>query len=137
MLSYRPTQCLHCDKSNVYTLLVIIVLGLMLNVAHFGKITQFLRPNTPLNKRANVTLPHTCTPFHEKEKKLLLDGFVDQVYPRLLELIRCEWIHPPSKRHLKLRHLEKKHFSQAKQSKLLDDFMGHRTGSYHFRLKSS
>ena len=106
----------------------------MLGLAHIGKIRQFLRPVTSLNKRVKVKLPYECKSYHEEEKRQLLDGFLDQVHPRLLELIWCEWIHPPSKGHLTLRHPRKTHFSQVGQSKLLDDFMGHRTGKYNFSL---
>ena len=77
---------------------------------------------------ANIPQSDRCRPFIKEEKEKLLNDFENTVHPRLLELIRCEWLHPPSARTLTLRHPERKDFSQANQSQLLDDLMGKRSG---------
>ena len=51
----------------------------------------------------NVTTSFVCPKFSIKERECLENGWDKEQDPHLLELIRCEWMNPPSKGPLKLR----------------------------------
>ena len=69
-----------------------------------------------------------CQIFTQDERNKLENGYEDQLDPNLLELIRCNWLHPPSAGRLNLRHPGRIHFSQSGQSVILDAFMNRKTG---------
>ena len=99
-------------------------------------IWNFLRPIQCPNKEfksrpiQEEVIHDTCDSLTKGEKDKLLNGFTDHLHPRLLDLIRCDWINLPSSKPLNLTNPKKVDFSQYKQSVLLDEFMDRMSGKY-------
>ena len=110
-------------KKSLYAVLCIICIVFGYKTFSIYKVKQPRNFQTPSRQAVDA-----CQSFTIEEKERLLNGYGDQVHHRLLELIRCDWINYPGTGGLKLNHPEKTHFSQYKQSKLLDDFMEKKTG---------
>ena len=117
--------------------LCIPVLLLWLLCAIFAvniiKVLQFTRLGNVFEIE-KVRMSESCQSFTQVEKMKLESGFQNQLHPRLLQLIQCDWIHPPSSRKLHLNGPKRVHFSQWGQSVVLDRILGRPYGNYKLVL---